>query len=124
MDSLVNQTLTHIEIIVVNDASTDNSLAIMKEYQSRYPTLRVIDCQKNLGLASVRNIGLRAAKGRYVAFADADDWVDIRMCEVLYQRASEDNADVVIADATVFYEDTKKFAHSSTNLSGKHWTHD
>lgn len=109
LDSLVNQTLTNIEIIVVNDASTDNSLAIMKEYQARYPSLRIIDCQKNLGLASVRNVGLRVAKGRYIAFADADDWVDIRMCEVLYQRASEDNADVVIADATVFYESSKSF---------------
>ena len=52
---------------------------------------------------------MRAAQGRYIAFADGDDWVDIRMCEVLYQRANDHNATVVIADATVFYEDSKKF---------------
>jgi len=109
LDSLVNQTLKNIEIIVVNDASTDNSLRIMKEYQSRYSTLRVVDCKKNLGLASVRNIGLRAAKGQYAAFTDGDDWVDVRMCEMLYQRASTDNADVLIADAKVFYENSKTF---------------
>ena len=110
LDSLVHQTLKNIEIIVVNDASTDNSLAIMQEYRSRYPTLRVVDCKKNLGLASVRNIGMRVAKGRYIGFTDADDWADIRMCEMMYRRASEDNADVVIADATVFHEDSKRFS--------------
>ena len=109
LDSLVNQTLTNIEIIVVNDASTDNSLAVMKEYQARYPTLRVIDFKKNLGQASARNIGLRIAKGQYIAFTDADDWADIRMCEVMYRRASDDNADVLIANATVFYEGSKRF---------------
>ena len=109
LDSLVNQTLKNIEIIVVNDASTDNSAEIINWYKSSYPNLRVINCEFNKGLASVRNIGLRAAKGRYVAFADGDDWVDIRMCEVLYKRAIDDNADVLIADATVFYEDSKIF---------------
>ena len=107
-DFLVNQTLTNIEIIVVNDASTDNSAQIINSYKS-YPNLRVINCEVNKGLATVRNIGLRAAKGRYVAFADGDDWVDIRMCEVLYLRASEDDADVLIADVTVFHEDSKIF---------------
>jgi FkbM family methyltransferase len=109
LDFLVNQTLTNIEILVINDASTDNSAQIISSYKSSYPNLRVINCDFNKGLASVRNIGLRAAKGHYVAFADGDDWVDVRMCEVLYQRASDDNVDVLIADATVFYEDTKIF---------------
>jgi FkbM family methyltransferase len=109
LDSLVNQTLTNIEIIVVNDASTDNSAEIINWYRLSYSNLRVVNCEFNKGLASVRNIGLRAAKGRYVAFADGDDWVDIRMCEMLYKRASDDNADVLIADATVFYEDSKTF---------------
>lgn len=109
LDSLVNQTLKNIEIIVINDASTDNSAQVINGYKSSCPNLRVINCECNKGLASVRNIGLREAKGLYVAFADGDDWVDIRMCEVLYQRASDDNTDVLIADATVFYEDSKSF---------------
>ncbi len=109
LDALVNQTLRNIEIIVVNDASTDRSAKIIQDYQSVYPTLNVITCSSNKGLASVRNIGLRAARGHYVAFADGDDWVDVRMCEVLYRRARTDGAEVVIADTTVFYEDTKRF---------------
>jgi FkbM family methyltransferase len=111
LDSLVNQTLKNIEIIVVNDASTDNSLEIIHHYKSRCPNLRVVNCEYNKGLASVRNIGLRVAKGQYIGFLDGDDWADIRMCEVMYQRANADDADVLIADATVFYENSKTFGH-------------
>ncbi len=109
LDALVNQTLTNIEILVVNDASSDRSAEIIDSYRAAHPKIKVITCESNKGLATVRNIGLRAATGRYVSFADGDDWVDIRMSEVLYRRATEDCADVVIADATVFYDDTKKF---------------
>ena len=109
LESLVNQTLKNIEVIVVNDASTDNSAAIINDYKSRYPNIRDVHCEYNNGLASVRNIGLRAAEGLYVAFLDGDDWADIRMCEVLYKRAVKDNADVLIADANVFYENSKTF---------------
>ncbi len=110
LDSLVNQTLKNVEIIVVDDASQDNSAAILSEYKARHPHLvRVVTCEHNMGLASVRNIGMRLARGEYIAFTDGDDWADIRMCEVTYQRAHDDGSDVVIADATVFYEDSKTF---------------
>jgi FkbM family methyltransferase len=110
LDSLVNQTLKNIEIIVVNDASQDNSLEIVNAYAARYPQLiRVMTCESNKGLASVRNIGMKIARGSYISFTDGDDWADIRMCEVMYQRARDDTADVVIADATVFDEDSKTF---------------
>jgi FkbM family methyltransferase len=109
LDALVHQTLKNVEIVVVNDASTDRCAAIIDAYRSSHPNLKVITCDRNVGLASVRNIGLRAATAQYIAFADGDDWVDIRMCEVLYRRAIGDNAEVVIADATVFYDDSKRF---------------
>jgi len=109
LDSLANQTLTNVEIIVVNDASTDNSIEIINDYKARYPTIRVVNCGFNRGLASVRNIGMKHAKGEYIAFTDGDDWADVRMCEEMYRRASEDDADVLIADAKVFYEDSKTF---------------
>ena len=63
LDALVNQTLKNIEIIVVNDASTDNSQRIINEYSARYPSIRVITCTVNQGLATVRNIGMRQARG-------------------------------------------------------------
>jgi len=109
LDSLVHQTLKDIEIIAVDDASTDNSRGVLQEYQSRYPQLRVLTCATNKGLASVRNIGLRAARGRYIGFLDGDDWADIRMGEVMVRRAIRDGVDVVIADVTVSNEDSKRF---------------
>lgn len=110
LDSLVNQTLKNIEIIVIDDASQDRGGEILEAYRSRYPDLvRVVTCERNKGLASVRNIGMKVARGRYLGFTDGDDWADVRMCELLYQRAQEHDADVVIADATVFYDDAKTF---------------
>lgn len=109
LDSLVRQTLHNIEVLVINDASTDNSGKIAHEYAAQYNFVRVFDCDTNKGLASVRNIGLTHARGRYVAFVDGDDWVDIRMCEVLYNRAAADDLDLLVADATVLYETTKMF---------------
>jgi FkbM family methyltransferase len=109
LDSLVNQTLADIEIVVVNDASEDDSATILEHYRSRYPVIRVVHCEQNVGLASVRNRGMAAARGRYVAFMDGDDWADVYMCEALYRRALEHRADVVIADTNVFYDDRKAF---------------
>mgnify|MGYP001160591710 CR=1 FL=1 len=109
LDSLVHQTLTNIEVLVINDASTDNSGKIAHQYAMKYPCVRVFDCETNKGLASVRNIGLSHARGQYIAFTDGDDWADIRMCEVLYNRALADDLDVLVADATVLYETTKTF---------------
>jgi len=109
LDSLVNQTLKDIEIIVVNDASADKSFRIISHYKEKHPNLRVVNCESNKGLASARNIGMRAAEGQYIGFVDGDDWADIRMCEVMYRTASSDNSDVLIADANVFYEDSKTF---------------
>ena len=109
LDSLVHQTLKDVEIIAVNDASTDHSLGLLREYQARYPQIRVLTCANHKGLASVRNIGLRAARGRYIGFLDGDDWADIRMGEVMVRRAIRDDADVTIADVTVSNEDSKTF---------------
>jgi FkbM family methyltransferase len=109
LDSLVNQTLQNIEIIALDDASTDNSLNVMKEYRSRYPDLRVIECEKNLGLASVRNLGMRLARGKYIGFVDGDDWADPRKYELMYRKADGDNADIVFGGNKQFVDDVKCF---------------
>ena len=103
LDSLVNQTLKEIEIICINDASPDNSLKILKEYNKNYPDLiKVIDLKKNVCLGGARNKGLDMAKGEYIAFVDSDDYVDVTMCEKLYNHAKKNDLDMLQFDYTMF----------------------
>ena len=75
LSSIACQTYSNLEIICINDGSSDNSLAICLEYQQKDPRFRVIN-QENKGLAAVRNRGIREAKSEYLAFIDSDDYVD------------------------------------------------
>ena len=90
LDSLVNQTLKDIEIITINDCSTDNTLKILKAYQKKHKNLIVIDNETNLGPAASRNKGLEIAKGDYIGFVDADDFVELNMYEVMAKNMSNE----------------------------------
>lgn len=94
LDSLVNQTLDNIEIICVNDESTDNSLNILKQYARKYDNITIID-QKNQGGAVAGNNGLKIAKGEYVAIIDSDDIVVEDAYEKLYNKAKQTDSDIV-----------------------------
>ena len=95
MDSLVGQTLRDIEIICVDDGSTDGSVAILAEYAARDFRVKVIH-QANAGAGAARNAGLDVATGEYVFFADADDIALPQMLERLYGRGADRSADVVL----------------------------
>lgn len=95
--SLVNQTLREIEIIFVNDGSTDNSMRILKKYEEKYSNIKIIS-QVNQGLGGARNTALKNAIGEYVGFVDADDFVENNMYEKMYLKAKETNADIVMCD--------------------------
>lgn len=97
MDSLVNQTLKNIEIIAVNDYSTDNSLEILKSYAEKDPRIIIIDNEVNIKTAATRNRGIERATGEYVGFIDGDDYIDANFCEVLYNLAKETGADIAKA---------------------------
>ena len=95
LDSVVNQkTKYKYQIILVNDGSTDNSLALIKEYQKKYENVFVID-EPNGGISVARNNGIRAASGDYLAFIDSDDWIEDSYIEKLMEKAREKNADIV-----------------------------
>ena len=85
IDSLLNQTLKDIEIIIVNDGSTDDTAEKLSKYEDE---IKVIT-QKNVGVASARNKGLSVANGEYIAYVDSDDWIDSNMFELLYNKAKE-----------------------------------
>lgn len=93
LDSVVNQTLKEIEIIVVNDGSLDNSLKICEEYQRRDKRIKLYS-KKNTGLGLTRNYGLEKANGEFVAFLDSDDYVDLDYYEKLYNKSINNNLDV------------------------------
>jgi len=94
IDSVVNQTLKEIQIILVDDGSTDNSGNICKEYAKKYSTVEYY-YKKNGGSASARNMGLDYAVGEYVGFMDSDDWVEPDMFEKMYYKAIEENVDII-----------------------------
>ena len=105
--SLLEQTLDNIELIVVDDASTDSSLAILnnvlEEYPDRKPQVNLICLKKNAGRAFARQTGINHVKGEYVIHVDSDDWVDYDMLELLYSKAKETNADIVGCNVTHEY---------------------
>lgn len=95
LDCVCNQTLKDIEIICVNDCSTDNSWAILEEYAKKDSRIKLINFTENKGAAAARNAGIDVAKGEYIGFVDSDDFVDLDFYEKLYTKAKETGADVV-----------------------------
>ena len=106
LDSLVQQTLKDIEIIVINDGSTDNSINILKKYVKRFNNLKLYT-QSNHGLYYTRKIGLHYATGKYIGWVDADDFIEPNMYEVLYTLAEEKSADVAYCDYNFYPRKTK-----------------
>ena len=108
LDSIVNQTLKEIEIICVNDGSTDNSLSILEEYRQKDNRITILT-QENKGAGAARNAGLNIAKGEYLSFLDSDDYFDYTMLNKAYNKAVENNTDIVIFDTIVFNSSTKEY---------------
>lgn len=104
LDSLTGQTMEEIEIICVDDASTDSSLSIISEYQKRKDII-VIKNEYNMGAAETRNRGLRAASGKYVVFLDCDDILHPEMIADMYQNCQKADADLCICYLEYFTED-------------------
>lgn len=99
LDSCVSQTLQNIEILCVNDASTDRSSAVIEEYVNKYPNKVIhLELVKNSGQGGARNQGILHAKGEYLCFMDSDDYLDVHLCEDAYKKAKAEDADMVFYD--------------------------
>ncbi len=103
LDSVVNQTLRDIEIICVDDGSTDNSLNILKEYAAKDDRFVILE-QKNQGPAIAREYGVNNASGEYVGFVDADDFIDKNYYNLLYKNAKRYDSDIAMTDNVLLYD--------------------
>lgn len=102
LDSIVNQTLQDIEIICVDDGSTDESGKILDEYAAKDGRVKVIH-KNNTGYGNSMNIGFTAASGEYIGIVESDDYADPKMFETLYQIASANNLDIVKSGFYYYY---------------------
>ena len=109
IDSIICQTLGEIELICVDDGSTDQSLDIIRQYQKKDARIRIVT-QTNAGPAVARNNGIRRARGEYIAFLDADDFYDPTLLETLYVRAKEEDLDIAIAEYDIYHSQKATFA--------------
>lgn len=105
LESIVQQTLKDIEIIVVNDGSTDNSLDIINEFAGIHSNIKVLN-KENGGLSSARNYGMGRANGEFISFIDSDDFIDNNMLEDLYLLVKENSADMAITKIKLYENST------------------
>lgn len=114
LNSLVNQTLDEVEIVVVNDGSPDNSQRIIDEYTKKYKNVKSY-VKENGGLSDARNYGIKKATGKYISFVDSDDYIRKDMLEKMYNYAIQKNFDVVVCDSINVYSDGTEILIKSNN---------
>ena len=105
IDSIVNQSFKDIELICVNDGSTDNSEQIIKKYQDNHNNIILIS-KKNEGVSAARNIGLEKSNSDYIYFVDADDWLSPDCLESIYNAAISSQADIIYFNANIYKNNT------------------
>lgn len=115
VDSILKQRYKNLEIILIDDGSTDNSGGICDEYAKRDKRI-VVFHQKNSGIAAVRNLGISKANGDYVSFIDGDDYVDDDYIQSLYNALSGDNSDIAICGHIIIYPSKKYIKKSDKKL--------
>lgn len=93
IDSILRQTYNNMEVIIVNDGSTDHTLEVLQQYQKKDSRITLIN-QQNCGVSGSRNTALKCAKGDYVLFVDADDWLDIQTVQICIEKAEAEHVDV------------------------------
>jgi glycosyltransferase involved in cell wall biosynthesis len=116
LNSLINQTICDYEIIAVDDASTDSSFEILKEYEEKYPDkFKAVHSDENLRQGGARNKGIDIAKGKWIGFIDSDDWAASDMYEKLIEKAESTGADVVGCDYSLVDRQTMEIGKVVVN---------
>ncbi|MDU7454058.1 MULTISPECIES: glycosyltransferase family 2 protein [Clostridium] len=107
LESIIKQTLKDIEIIVVNDGSNDNTLAIINVFARKDNRIKIVD-KKNKGSIEARKSGFKVANGEFILFIDGDDWIENDCLEILYDNVKKNNSDIVLYNAFYSYDDRKE----------------
>lgn len=115
LDSLLERNDQKIEVICVDDGSTDGSLDILRAYEARDSRVRVLT-QQNAGAGAARNRGMTVARGEYLAFPDADDFFDPEMLRKAYNKAYVEDSDIVVFRSREYYEDSDRFVGMRSNI--------
>lgn len=110
IDSILNQTYSNIELILIDDGSTDNSPKICEDYRQRDDRVRVLH-KENGGVGSSRNAGLAMATGEYVLFVDNDDWLPENHVEDLYDNLKKNDSDIAVGNFNEFNEERSSFLY-------------
>ena len=117
IDSILAQTFTDFELLLIDDGSKDNSGAVCDEYASKDERVRVFH-KENGGVSSARNVGLDNAKGEWITFVDSDDWIAETMYQEMYELATLENADIVYCDINMVFS-----SHQIVWKAANHATH-
>lgn len=113
VSSVLKQTYQNLEIIIVNDGSTDGTACLAEKLKTQDERIKVYH-QENKGLGFTRDVALNLATGDYIAFIDSDDWIDPGYLDILYSSLKDTGADISIVNFSRFYEDTGKYEISIT----------
>lgn len=113
LESVLNQTLKEIEIIIINDGTKDNSMQIVEEYIND-ERIKIIN-KENGGISSARNVGLKKAQGKYIVFIDSDDFIKSEMLEELFLEAERGNYEIVYSNVILYNNKTKKLKNRDRN---------
>ena len=122
LDSIFNQTYKNIEIIVINDGSTDGTINILKEFEKKDSRINLID-KENTGVSNTRNLGIKVAKGKYFTFIDSDDWIEKDFIEELHKSIIKNQAEIVRCNY-MLVENDKKIKRKVRNIDYKKYEGD
>ncbi len=121
--SLFGQTFESVEFVFVNDYTPDNSMVVLDKVLNDYPQrkaqVKIVNHERNRGVASAKNTGLEAATGEYVIMIDSDDWVEPDMLEKMVAKAKENDADIVVADYYLTYAQGERRVEQSLHRDGR-----
>lgn len=124
IESCINQSHRDLEIVVVNDGSTDNTLKVIEDYKKRDDRIKIVN-QENRGIVEAREAGYRAATGEYILFIDGDDWLNLKAIEKLYQVAVKEKSDLVCCKYMYTYDNGKEIVQNlNIDLSTKNEDYD